>query len=391
MNKGPLKILHIITELNDGGAEGALYRLCINDRQNAHRVVSLMDGGKYGPLLAAAGVDVHCLGMSPGRLSWRGVVELWRIVRGYRPDAVQTWLYHADLIGGAVARLAGSRNVCWGIRHSNLSPTANKRGTILVARLSALLSRWLPQQIVCCSQQAMGRHVELGYRADKFRVIPNGYDLTQLIPDPAARHRLRAALEIADDVTLLGMVARFDRQKDHANLIGALGLLKRQGFKFRCALIGRGMTPDNRTLRQLIDAEEVADRILLLGPRNDIPAVMSMLDVHVLSSLGEAFPNVLAESMACGTPCVTTDVGDAAMIVGDTGWLAPPGSAVALAQAIGAALRARADQSAWRRRQRAARSRIEDNFSIERVVQMYRASWQETSLRHAPAPRPLST
>ena len=379
MTDSQQRVLHIITGLGDGGAEGVLYRLCINDGQSIHCVVSLMDGAKYGPLLESAGVSVHCLGMSPGRVTGAGLLRLWRLIRRYRPNVVQTWLYHADLIGGTVARLAGSSNVCWGIRHSNLSPAANKRSTIVIARLSALLSHWLPRHIVCCSERAMQCNVALGYCAEKFRLIPNGYDLSQLAPDAQARKTLRAELAIDDGIPLLGMVARFDRQKDHANLIGALGRLKRQGRDFRCALIGRGMNPDNADLRQWISAEDVADRVLLLGSRSAIPPVMNALDVHVLSSAsGEAFPNVLAEAMACGTPCVTTDVGDAAMIVGETGWVVAPNNASALAQAIESALTALAEPCTWRQRQQAARARISDAFSIERVVRMYHSVWQDS-------------
>ena len=178
---------------------------------------------------------------------------------------------------------------------------------------------------------------------------------------------------------LLGLVARFDPQKDHLNLICALGLLKQSSRDFRCLLIGGGMTSANADLIAWLDTHNIRAEVPLLGQRSDIPSVMNALDVHVLSSsFGEAFPNVLCEAMACGTPCVTTDVGDAGLIVAKTGWVVPARSAVALAQAMTAAIEQLvADPLAWEHRQNEARLRILNNFSIEKMVDSFNLTWVE--------------
>lgn len=375
-----MHILHLITGLSDGGAEAVLYRLCTHDAENRHVVVSMMGKGKYGPLLHAAGVEVHCLGMPRGRVTFRGLRRLWQILRTEHPDVVQTWMYHADLVGGVLARLTGLRAVCWGIHHSNLEPGKLRRATIWVARLNARLSRWAPAAIVCCAAQARDVHVRLGYAAQKFVIIPNGYDVGRFRPDAAARARLRAEWGVPDGVPLLGMVARFDPQKDHANLLAACARLQASGADFAAVLVGTGCDADNAALVQQLAAAGLTQRVRLLGQRDDVPAVMAALDLHVLSSAGEAFPNVLAEAMACGTPCVTTDVGDAALIVGETGWVVPPRDAPALAAAIGEALHERAEQPAeWAGRRRAARERVVEHFDIERMATAYRAVWQTAS------------
>lgn len=376
MNNKSLMVMHIITGLNDGGAESSLYHLCIHNPENQHVVISLMDEGKYGPLLVSAGVEVHCLSMPQGKVTLGGLGRLWCLLRMRKPDAMQTWMYHANLIGGFIARLAGVHNIAWGIHHSNLSAGTVKRSTIWISKLSAAMSAWVPSRIVCCSQQAVEAHKRMGYTANKFHLVPNGYDLTRLAPDVTSGLHLRTALNLPLDVPLIGTVARFDPQKDHANLLAALGQLKRQGQGFHCLLVGTGMDAANATLADWLRQNELTDRVTLLGRRNDIDAVMNALNIHVLSSLGEAFPNVLSEAMACGTPCVTTDVGDAAYIVGDTGWVVPPQDSHALAQGIQSALTALTDTSAWQDRQQAARQRIEDNFTIERVVGMYDAVWR---------------
>ncbi|WP_298617531.1 glycosyltransferase, partial [uncultured Thermosynechococcus sp.] len=270
------------------------------------------------------------------------------------------------------------RTVVWGLRNTTLEPGKSSRATIWVAQLCGRLSRWVPQRIVACAQAAVRVHARLGYDAARMVVIPNGYDLAQFRPDPSVRARLRAEWALPEGVPLLGMVGRWDAQKDHANLIAALGGLAREGHDFRLALVGTGMTAQNESLLALLESAALQDKTLLLGPRNDVPAVMSALDVHLLSSAyGEAFPNVLAEAMACGTPCVTTDVGDAAQIVGDTGWIVPPRDSGALAQALRRAREAWHDRDAWQTRQAACRARIEQAFGIEKMVDRYRAVWEE--------------
>ena len=374
-----MKVLHVITDLNNGGAEAVLYRLATSDQQNGnqHHVVSMMDRGIYADRLEQAGVTVSTLDLPRGRVTWGGLVRLYQLVRQVRPDVVQTWMYHADLIGGVVARLAGVKAIAWGIRHANHDPAHNSRATLLIARLCARLSSWVPMKIVSCSVKATQLHQALGYRADKFINIPNGYALEKLKPDAQACRAVREELAIASDAFVVGMVARFDPQKDHQNLTSALGQIKQLGLQFVCLLVGVGMDASNTPLLAQLDAAGITANVKLLGARNDIPAVMNALDVHVLSSLGEAFPNVLAEAMACGIPCVTTDVGDAALIVGEHGWVVSPRKPAALAEGL---LQAQTlfekDRQAWQVLQHACREHIVAKFELSQMCARYRHAWQ---------------
>lgn len=368
-------VLHVITDLDDGGAEAVLYRLCSHGTTDRHHVVSLMDAGKYGPLLEARGIPVTCLDMPRGRLTLSGLWRLWRLIRQLRPDAMQSWMYHADLVGGVIARLAGRRNICWGIHNAALIPGKSTGNTIRVAKVCARLSRLVPRHIVCCAEKSRTVHSALGYDAARMRVVPNGYDLSLFQPDRMAGAELRRRLGFASDALLIGVVARFDPMKDHDNLLKALSLLKARGVVPACLLVGAGMVADNAELAARIARLGLADQVRLLGRRSDIPAVMNALDLHVMSSLSEAFPNVVAEAMACGTPCISTDVGDAALIVGSTGWIVPPSDPEALAAAIEALL-AEHGTPAWEARRTAARRQVEQNFCIEQMVKSYRTVWQ---------------
>jgi glycosyltransferase involved in cell wall biosynthesis len=314
--------------------------------------------------------------MPPGRVSLRGVTSLWRILKSEQPDVVQTWMYHADLLGGVVARLAGIGAICWGVRQTTLEPGKSKRATIWVAHACARISRWVPRAIVCCAESAARVHSGMGYEEKKMVVIPNGYDLGQFRPEAALGLAIREEMGIPPGAQVIGMVGRFDPQKDHENLLNALALLDLDQHNVYCLLVGNGLNDQNGTLMSWIRARGLENRIPLLGQRTDITAVMNALDVHVLSSsFGEGFPNVLAEAMACGTPCVATDVGDASVIVGDTGWIVTPKDCAALADALREALKMHSDVHAWRLRRESARARIERRFSIESMVKGFHEVW----------------
>lgn len=374
-----MQVLHIITDFNDGGAQALLYRFITSDKKNVHRVISLMTVGWYGDRLSELGVQVDSLNMPKSRLTWSGLTKLYRLIRQSDPDTVQTWMYHSDLIGGLMARLAGNRSVIWGIHNSNLDRDKTAMTTRLTARACAMLSGNIPQKIISCAEESSRIHIALGYKKQKMVVVANGYDVSEFSPKSESRIELRERWKIAENTTLFGMVGRWDPQKDHANLIGALGQLKANTVSpWHCVLIGSNLSEDNQILMTLLDRHGVKDRVTLLGVRNDIPAVMNALDLHILSSAGEAFPNVVAEAMACGTPCIVTAVGDAGIIVGETGWIVPPGDSVQLGNAMSDAMKEMLNSTQWKQRQIAARSRIQENFNLQIMADKYNDIWSRS-------------
>jgi glycosyltransferase involved in cell wall biosynthesis len=256
--------------------------------------------------------------------------------------------------------------------------------TRVMARASAAASHVVPDTIISCSEAAARLHAGFGYDGARMVVVPNGYDLGRFERDEAARERLRTEWGVGPGDVVLGTVARWDPQKDHANLARALELLD-PAAAARCfvVLVGTGMDADNAALADLLKRHGLRDRILTLGRRDDVPGVMSAFDLHVLPSIAEAFPNVLCEAMACGTPCVVTDTGDSALIVGDTGWVVPARDSAALAQAIERAITSLDDAEATRQRNEATRARIVDNFSLQRMADSYVEVWAKAAATHA--------
>lgn len=338
------------------------------------QVIALTGDGPIGDRLRALNIPVRCLGMTPGFPNPVALMRLTRILRKDKPDVLQTWLYHSDLLGGLAANLAGGIPVLWGIRQTDVSFEGNSAMTWLTARLCARMSRSLPDKIICCSEASRRSHEAIGYAKDKMIVIPNGSDLDAYHPDPRAGISVRQELNIPHDALIIGLVGRFHPQKDHRNFARAAGLLHRERPHVHFVLCGQGITPENRTLVGWLDAAGVRSYCHLLGNRNDMPRLTAAFDVATLSSFGEGFPNVISEAMSCEVPCVVTDVGDAAAIVGETGRIVPPRDPVALASA----LRDMVDLDEGRRRQlgAAARGRIMENFNLPRIAARYQEVYE---------------
>lgn len=365
------RIVFIITGLSTGGAEMMLLKVLARlDRQRfSPRVISLTTLGELAPRIAALGIPVDALGMKPGLPSPPGFFRLVRTLKRLNADVVHTWMYHADLLGGLAARLAGVTAIGWCIRNSNLDRDKTKFSTRAVVGLCASISKWVPSRILSCSEQARQVHVACGYAAEKMVVVPNGFDLARFKPDEGARKRVRTELGLDVDTPLIGLIGRFDPQKNHAGFFEAVGILHRRMPHVHFVLAGQGVDRGNVALVQAMTEAGVLDHTHLLGLRNDVPDLMAALDVLASSSYGEAFPNVLGEALACGVPCAVTDVGDSAYIVGDTGRVVAPGDMAELAAALEALLALPPPEKAALGAR--ARARVAEYFEIGKVVQQY--------------------
>jgi len=371
-----MKILHIITSLSDGGAEAVLYRMCKFDKSNTHTVISLMNEQKYVPMLKKIGINVFTLNFSNRQVNLKGMVKLYRLIKKIEPDVVQTWLDHADLVGGVIARFAGKKNIVWGVHHSELKRGESKLSTIFISRVNALMSYFIPRKIIYCAEESRKAQEKIGYKKSKGIIVFNGYDWKGFKPDNSIVQSLRNELSIHHDTFLIGHVGRYDPQKDLGNLIDAFSILNKKNLKFQASIVGTELDKENSELVASIKKHDLCMHIHLLGRRDDIEVVMNGIDLFVLSSVSEAFPNVINEAMLCGTPCVTTDVGDSRFIVGETGWTVRPKDSMALADAIIKAYNEKnSNSSSWIKRKVACRKRVEDNFSIDIMIENYKKVW----------------
>lgn len=372
----------MITDLDTGGAEMMLYKLvsALDKKTFRCRVVSIAPPGVLGHRIRDLGVRVDSLNVDPAHPN--NPLALFRaiqIMRQWNPHVVQTWMYHADLLGTVARAVSGKGALIWNMRCSNMDFSRYNRMTRWVMKTCAALS-WIPGIVVANSHAAIEHHRTLGYHPKRWRVISNGFDLERFKSDPVLRRRIRKTLEVPVTAPAVGLVARFDPMKDHAAFFSAAKIVGARRPDTHFVLCGEGVTWNSpKLLSSLGDGKERLN-LHLLGRREDVPQILAGLDLLVLTSAyGESFPNVIGEAMACGVPCVVTDVGDSARIVADTGMVVSPGDTAAIAGAVirllGLSPEARHALSI------SARKRIREHYALEKVAKVYERLYLEAVIR----------
>lgn len=368
-----MRILHIVNNLATGGAQSVLLQLLSSWSESGDeaRVIALASADRMAAGVAGLDVPVESLNLRRNPLAPATLLRLVRTIRRYRPDVVQTWLYHSDLLGGLAATVAGRIPVVWGIHHTTDGPASVQPGTWRIVQILARLSSALPARIVCCSESARRTHAALGYCAGKLTVIYNAVDMQKFHPDPSHRPAVRAELGLPSDAKLVGMFARYHPQKDHETLVRAAVRLLEHAPDVHFVLAGDGVDSESGALQRLLSTAGVVANFHLLGNRDDMPRLHAAMDIVTLTSaFGEALPLALAEAMSCGVPCVATDVGDTYWLIGDAGAVVPPRQPAALAEAWQSFLEL--PQEAYNRFAQKSRERALTHMDPARMVDQYR-------------------
>jgi glycosyltransferase involved in cell wall biosynthesis len=363
-------IYHVIVNLNIGGAELMLKRLlleCSSDNNYKQTVLTLQGPGIIDDDLRTKGIDVINLNMMSLKNFLPGLYKLIRMMKIKKPDAVFTWMYDADFIGGIAAYLAGIRNIIWGIRNTKI-----QQGRFsfrwLVLKFCSILSFIIPRAIVCCAHSAKTAHVQLGYCSKKMIVIPNGYDLKAFNPSQDLKDNIKQKLDIKEGSKVIGIVGRFDALKDFNNFIQAASRAAQKFDNLYFLMAGQGIDEHNFQLMSWINEAKINDKVLLFG-RVDPHDIYAAMDFYCLSSKSEGFPNVVAEAMAMETPCIVTDVGDARIIVNNLGRVVPPSNPYQLSKAMVDMLEM--PESEIIKMGSEARQSIFDNYNIRKVAKQY--------------------
>ncbi|MDD5473279.1 MAG: glycosyltransferase [Candidatus Methanoperedens sp.] len=375
-----IKILHLITDLSTGGAEMMLYKLLsrMDNSRFQNVVVSLTDKGTLGGPIEDMVIPVFTLGMHRKLPNPMSLLRLLRILRKERPQILQTWLYHADLFGLLAGKFVHVPAIVWNLRCTDADSRHYSKLSAFIVYILAKLSAF-PDTVLVNSKAGLQLHEALGYHPQRWLLVPNGFDLDQFRPNSEARIKLRLELDLPGDAFLIGLVARYDSMKDHATFLNAASLLVKDYPDIHFVLVGRGVDYNNSDLINIITSLGIEKNIHLLGERRNIPNITAALDIASSSSYGEGFPNVVGEAMACGVPCVVTDVGDSALLVGDTGRLVSPKNSYSLCEAWHELIKMGQDER--RRLGIAARCRIRENFSLPSIVAQYEKLYEELSVR----------
>lgn len=365
-----LKVLHVITSLNQGGAETALMRLMLHEEKSvfASEAFSLIGDGPVARRMRQLGLEtLNC--ESAQRPLGASLFALVRHCQRTRPDVIQGWMYHGNLAATLAAKAANVRRHGWNVRCSPDTRLEKKWQTRTTVRIGARLSP-TPDWIIYNSHRAAEEHRARGFDGLRATVIPNGFDCNALAPDAGLRATLRAQLALSPEHVVVGTLARWHPQKDYPNLIRAAAEVCRRFPQSRFVAMGREVEWANLELRGQIEDLGLREHFHLLGEVPDAAGRAAMFDVNVLASAyGEGFPNAVAEGMACGIPCVGTDVGDTARIIGTTGQVVPPSDWRVLADAICKLIALPNEERL--RLGTAARDRVVNEFSMQRNLAAY--------------------
>lgn len=371
----PNKIVHIITGLEVGGAEQMLKRLLFSDPESKNNtlIISLTGMGAVGEHLQESGYKIHTLDFRSLSSILPNFWALIRLLKAKKPLMVQTWMYHADFFGGIAARLAGCRNVIWGIRNTGVPK--NNRKTHYLMRLCALLSHVVPKKIVCVAAAAKKKHISYGYSAKKMVVIPNGFDFSCFDPERVNKATIRSELGLSPTDFVVGCVGRSHLDKGQDIFITAIAYLEKiHDRRVLFMLVGRGCDHHNAELMRQIDSFGLTSEFILLGERHDIPECLAAMDVYCMPSRTEGFPNGLGEAMSMGLPCVATHVGDTKVLTGDTAVLVAADDPMALAAGLTKILRMPVEQRKLLGQEAAIQ--VRKQFSIDntrkRFYELYR-------------------
>lgn len=371
-----MKITHVIIGLGVGGAELMLKRLVegLNGKDGMHHsVISLTDLGPVGQQLLDSGIHVTSLGMKNSLSIPSTFIKLRRELKKQKSDIVQTWMYHADFLGGLAAKSLGIQNIIWGIRTTDVTQ-GSSRLTVILRKLCAWLSYSVPKVIICAADAGRKEHEKVGYDSKKMRVIPNGFDPNYLKSSPDKVDKLRNENGLQNKHIVIGSVGRFNIEKNQELFVKAAALIAENHDSLRFMIVGRDNNFENLKLVSWIKQYKLQDRFILLGERSDVPICLSAMDIFCLHSNTEGFPNVLGEAMAMGIPCVSTDVGDARLLLNSYGWVVDS-SAEAIANQINKLLQLDFDQ--LKNISELAQEHLYENYSILSILDNYKEIYRE--------------
>lgn len=332
-----IHVLHIITSLNLGGAETMLTRLILENNKSKNSfvkfsVISLGDIGEHGKTLQENNINVVSIGITSVNNFPIKFFKLVKLIKKIKPDVIQTWMVHADLIGGIAAKIYGSNKIVWNIRTTDFS--IESKTTQIIRKLCIMLSYYLPKKIICAAHASLNECIREGYDSKKLLVIPNGFDVSALRKFKGSGHLVKESLSIPAENIVVGCVGRFNEAKDHATFINAAEILSKEYKNISFILVGKGLDKSNKLINKLISDLHLKKSIYLLGERLDVPSCYDAFDVYAHTSISEGFPNVIGEAMSMSIPCVSTDVGDASLLIDEYGLLVEPEDYINLAKSI---------------------------------------------------------
>lgn len=386
------RVVHITTNLTSSGSSSMLYKLMAHTDRNRFdpMVITLDNEGEFIDKIIAHGIPVYTFNMSRSLSSSWHILRLARLLRKLEPDVLQGWMYHGNLAASLASKMLTKQPILlWNVRQTIYNLQQEPRTTRWAISFSQRLAN-TPDRILYNSWLAENQHVALGYDEQKSQIVGNGFDLQLFAPNEYSREIMRQKLDIPQDGIVIGMIAHYRPTKNHALFIEAAHLLGLHNSNVHFMLVGENVTHSNPEITKLFERfPNLQGKIHLLGKRQDIPALLNAMDMFSLTaSRGDGFPNAIGEAMACGVPCIATDVGDTALLINKTGQIlqdvTPSSLAFAWQEWINAG-------EIWRKEQgKLARQRIRKHYAIQDICAQYQDIYasldqKRQDARHTPS------
>lgn len=357
-----MKILFLSRQLNIGGAERQLVTLANELAARGHEIViaSYYPGGALSQMLDQKRIKLISYEKKSRWDLFTLFFKTLKVVRDEQPTVLHGWMHTQNVVATFAKALNPKVTMVWAVRASNLEEHldwAEKLTIWLQARLSIFASR-----IAVNSMAGLEYAVKSGLPREKMLFVPNGIDTNTFYPNDEERRRVRAQWNMGDDVKIVGNISRFDPIKNHTMFLKAAAGVAAERSDVRFICVGHGKESYLQELKQLARTLGLEGKVHWIQAQSEVRAVYNALDVFCSSSLTEGFPNVIGEAMACGRHCVVTNVGDSALVVGDTGVVVPSDDAKAMS--AGLLDRINATETLNLR----ARQRILENFTVAHLA-----------------------
>ncbi len=378
-----MRILHIINDRNVGGAQSVLKSLIENweFEEDEHLVLHLLNKNDQNNLIQINRGAFKDAGFQKGKFSLIPIINIFHAFIQFKPDIIQTWLYHSDLAGSMLPIIFWKTPIIWGIHHTTSDQSSVSISTWQIIRVLARISKYVPSKIICCTESAKRTHISLGYDAKKLVTINNGVDVSRFVPSFLGKQYIKEKHNLPKEKILIGMFARFHPQKDYSNLLSAAKILLQNEPDVHFILAGYLVDDKNESLTQEIKRLNIEKSIHLLGVQNDLEKLYPAMDIVTLTSaFGEALPVTICEAMSCGIPCVATDVGDVKMVIGDTGYVVQPGNSEELARAWKKVIKLSGEE--YKILSEQSRNRIVELYNTKTMVQKYREVYLNEINKH---------
>jgi glycosyltransferase involved in cell wall biosynthesis len=379
-----MKIIHIINSLKKGGAEGNLYRLCKFHKNKYENnieiiIITLINNGYYEVELKKLGVKIYSLNLSQ-KINFfeilKNIIKLRYLVTKKNPDIIQSWMYHSNFISAFLPKKFYEK-LFWNIRHAELNTQISKKMTIFLSIICGLISKIVPKKIIYCSEKSINFHEKFHfYSKNKTSLIYNGYNDETYFPITKLRSKFRKKNEINTSDIVIGFAGRYAKQKNINSMLYAFSKISKVKNNMYLCMVGRDMNYQNKELSNYINDLKINKKIFFLEKQKSLIEFYNGIDFLILASHSESFPNVVAESMLCSTPVLSSDAGCAKKIINNFGFVMKNNDAQSIFKNLKRTINIlKFKKKKWKSLKKNSRLQIKKNFSILNMANAYLKNW----------------